>query len=87
MTQESFIICDNVVRIFKIAGHDVVALQGLDMAVSPAELLGVVGVSGSGKSTLMNIIGGLDRPTAGRFERLPPPRRGSTGPGCGNRPL
>jgi ABC-type lipoprotein export system ATPase subunit/bifunctional DNA-binding transcriptional regulator/antitoxin component of YhaV-PrlF toxin-antitoxin module len=66
MTQESFIICDNVVRIFKIAGHDVVALQGLDMAVAPAELLGVVGVSGSGKSTLMNILGGLDRPTAGR---------------------
>jgi ABC-type lipoprotein export system ATPase subunit/bifunctional DNA-binding transcriptional regulator/antitoxin component of YhaV-PrlF toxin-antitoxin module len=66
MAQESFIICDNLVRIFKIAGHDVVALQGLDMAVSPAELLGVVGVSGSGKSTLMNIIGGLDRPTAGR---------------------
>ena len=66
MAQESFIICDNVVRIFKIAGHDVVALQGLDMAVAPAELLGVVGVSGSGKSTLMNILGGLDRPTAGR---------------------
>lgn len=66
MTQESYIICDNVVRIFKIAGHDVVALQGLDMAVAPAELLGVVGVSGSGKSTLMNILGGLDRPTAGR---------------------
>jgi ABC-type lipoprotein export system ATPase subunit/bifunctional DNA-binding transcriptional regulator/antitoxin component of YhaV-PrlF toxin-antitoxin module len=66
MTQESFIICDNVLRIFKIAGHDVVALQGLDMAVAPAELLGVVGVSGSGKSTLMNILGGLDRPTAGR---------------------
>ena len=66
MAQESFIICDNVVRIFKIAGHEVVALQGLDMAVTPAELLGVVGVSGSGKSTLMNILGGLDRPTAGR---------------------
>jgi putative ABC transport system ATP-binding protein len=66
MTQESYIICDNVVRIFKIAGHDVVALQGLDMTVAPAELLGVVGVSGSGKSTLMNILGGLDRPTAGR---------------------
>jgi putative ABC transport system ATP-binding protein len=66
MPQESFVICDNVVRIFKIAGHEVVALQGLDMAVAPAELLGVVGVSGSGKSTLMNILGGLDRPTAGR---------------------
>ncbi len=66
MTQEPFVICDNLVRIFKISGHDVVALQGLDMTVSPAELLGVIGVSGSGKSTLMNILGGLDRPTAGR---------------------
>ncbi len=66
MAQESFIICDNLVRIYKIAGHDVVALQGLDMTVAPGELLGVVGVSGSGKTTLMNILGGLDRPTAGR---------------------
>jgi putative ABC transport system ATP-binding protein len=66
MAQESFIICDNLVKIYKVMGHDVVALQGLDMTVIPGELLGVVGVSGSGKSTLMNILGGLDRPTAGR---------------------
>lgn len=63
---EPFIICDNLVRIYKIADHDVVALQGLDLVVQEGELLGVVGVSGSGKSTLMNILGGLDRPTAGR---------------------
>jgi AbrB family looped-hinge helix DNA binding protein len=66
MAQETFIICDNLVRIFQIAGHDVVALQGLSMTVLPGELLGIVGISGSGKSTLMNILGGLDRPTAGR---------------------
>jgi putative ABC transport system ATP-binding protein len=66
MALESFIICDNLVKIYKVMSHDVVALQGLDMTVTPGELLGVVGVSGSGKSTLMNILGGLDRPTAGR---------------------
>ena len=66
MAQESFIICDNLVKVYKVAGHDVVALQGLDVVVGAGELLGVVGVSGSGKSTLMNILGGLDRPTAGR---------------------
>jgi ABC-type lipoprotein export system ATPase subunit/bifunctional DNA-binding transcriptional regulator/antitoxin component of YhaV-PrlF toxin-antitoxin module len=61
-----FIVCDNLVKIYQVAEHDVVALQGLDMVVAPGEILGVVGVSGSGKSTLMNILGGLDRPTAGR---------------------
>jgi len=67
MSQESFIICDNLVKIYKVMGHEVIALQGLDMTVLPGELLGVVGVSGSGKSTLMNILGGLDRPNAGRI--------------------
>jgi AbrB family looped-hinge helix DNA binding protein len=67
MAQESFIICDNLVKIYKVLDHDVVALQGLDMTVFPGELLGIVGVSGSGKSTLMNILGGLDRPNAGRI--------------------
>jgi putative ABC transport system ATP-binding protein len=64
---QSFIICDNLVRIYKVLGHDVVALQGLDVTVSQSEILGIVGVSGSGKTTFMNILGGLDRPTAGRI--------------------
>jgi len=64
--EQPFIVCDNLVKIFRVAEHDVVALQGLDMVVNPGELMGVVGVSGSGKSTLLNVLGGLDRPTAGR---------------------
>jgi ABC-type lipoprotein export system ATPase subunit/bifunctional DNA-binding transcriptional regulator/antitoxin component of YhaV-PrlF toxin-antitoxin module len=63
---DPLIICDNLVKIYRVAERDVVALQGLDMVVPRGDLLGVVGVSGSGKSTLMNILGGLDRPTAGR---------------------
>jgi ABC-type lipoprotein export system ATPase subunit/bifunctional DNA-binding transcriptional regulator/antitoxin component of YhaV-PrlF toxin-antitoxin module len=66
MTQEPFIICDNLVKIYKIAGLEVVALQGLDLVVAPGEMVGIVGASGSGKTTLMNILGGLDRPSAGR---------------------
>lgn len=61
------IVCDNLVKIYKVAHLEVVALQGLDLVVSPGELLGIVGASGSGKSTLLNILGGLDRPSAGRI--------------------
>ncbi|HQE91924.1 MAG TPA: ABC transporter ATP-binding protein [Anaerolineae bacterium] len=66
MAQEAFVICDNLVKIYKVAELEVVALQGLDLVVAPGELLGIVGASGSGKSTLMNVLGGLDRPSAGR---------------------
>ena len=66
VANEPFILCDNLVKIHKIADLEVVALQGLDLEVKEGELLGVVGASGSGKSTLLNILGGLDRPSAGR---------------------
>jgi len=66
MTSEPIILCENLVKIYKIADLEVQALQGLDLAIAPGELLGIVGASGSGKSTLLNILGGLDRPTAGR---------------------
>ena len=65
---ETFIVCDNLVKIYKVAELEVVALQGLDLTVPAGELLGIVGASGSGKSTLLNILGGLDRPSAGRVE-------------------
>ncbi|MFI5261332.1 MAG: ABC transporter ATP-binding protein [Candidatus Limnocylindrales bacterium] len=60
------ILCDNLVRIFKVADLEVVALQGLDLAVPGGELMALVGASGSGKSTLLNILGALDEPTAGQ---------------------
>jgi len=63
---EPFILCDNLVKIYKVEDLEVVALQGLDLAVAPGELMGLIGASGSGKTTLMNILGGLDRPSAGR---------------------
>jgi ABC-type lipoprotein export system ATPase subunit/bifunctional DNA-binding transcriptional regulator/antitoxin component of YhaV-PrlF toxin-antitoxin module len=66
MSEGPFILCDNLVKIHKIADLEVVALQGLDLEVKQGELLGIVGASGSGKSTLLNILGGLDRPSAGR---------------------
>jgi putative ABC transport system ATP-binding protein len=63
---EPFILCENLVKIYKLSGLEVVALQGLNLAVQPGELMGIIGASGSGKSTLLNILGGLDRPSAGR---------------------
>lgn len=63
---EPFILCDGLVKIFQVAGLEVLALQGLNLSVRQGELMGIIGASGSGKSTLMNILGGLDRPTAGR---------------------
>lgn len=66
MEPEVFIECENLVKIYKIADLEVVALQGLDLRIDAGEMMGLVGPSGSGKSTLMNILGGLDTPTAGR---------------------
>ncbi len=63
---EALIICENLVKIYQVADLEVVALQGLDLTVAAGEMLGIVGASGSGKSTLLNILGGLDRPSAGR---------------------
>jgi ABC-type lipoprotein export system ATPase subunit len=63
---DAAIVCEDLVKIYKVADLEVVALQGLDLHVEPREVVAVVGASGSGKSTLMNILGGLDVPTAGR---------------------
>ncbi|MGN0577571.1 MAG: ATP-binding cassette domain-containing protein [Ruminiclostridium sp.] len=57
--------CDNLVKIYKSKGVEVMALQGLDLTVERGELMGIVGASGSGKSTLLNMLGGLDKPSAG----------------------
>jgi ABC-type lipoprotein export system ATPase subunit len=63
---DAMIVCDNLVKIFKVADLEVVALQGLDLVVDKAEFVAIVGASGSGKSTLLNILGGLDVPSAGK---------------------
>jgi ABC-type lipoprotein export system ATPase subunit len=61
----ALVVCDRLVRIYSAEGIEVQALQGLDLVISPGELTAMVGASGSGKSTLVNILAGLDAPTAG----------------------
>lgn len=61
------IVCENLVKIYKANDLEVVALQGLDLRVENGELMGIIGNSGSGKSTLLNMLGGLDRPSAGKL--------------------
>ena len=60
--------CDGLVKIYKTDEIEVVALQGLNMLVEQGEMMAIIGNSGSGKSTLMNILGGLDRPSAGQVK-------------------
>jgi ABC-type lipoprotein export system ATPase subunit len=64
--QHAMIYCDRLVRIFKVSGVEVQALQGLDLTVGAGELTALVGASGSGKSTLLNILAALDQPTGGQ---------------------
>ena len=58
---------DNLVKIYKTDEIEVVALQGLDLSVEKGEFMAIIGSSGSGKSTFLNMLGGLDRPSAGKL--------------------
>ena len=57
----------DVERSFRLGTLSVEVLRGVCLEVAAGDLLSIMGPSGSGKSTLMNIIGLLDRPTAGRY--------------------
>lgn len=64
---EDIIVCENLVKIYKTKDLEVLALQGLELCIAAGELMAIIGNSGSGKSTLLNMIGGLDRPSAGKL--------------------
>ena len=67
MNKEAMIECENLVKIYKTKDIEVLALQGLELRIDKGELLAIVGNSGSGKSTFLNLLGGLDRPSAGKL--------------------
>lgn len=55
----------DVIKIYKTGPLEVVALRGLSLDVRQGELVAIMGPSGCGKTTLLNMIGGMDRPSAG----------------------
>jgi putative ABC transport system ATP-binding protein len=63
---ETLVDCEGLVYIYKSRQLEVVALQGLDLHVEGGETVAIAGRSGSGKTTLMNILAGIDAPTAGK---------------------
>jgi len=63
----SLISLENITKVYGTEGMKVYALQCINMKIAKGEFVAIMGTSGSGKSTLMNILGCLDRPTAGDY--------------------
>lgn len=64
---QSVIRVENVERVYDLGETKVAALRGVSMEIARGEFVAIMGASGSGKSTFMNMLGCLDRPTAGHY--------------------
>ena len=58
----------DLIKVYRTGKSEVIALRGLELSIPGGELVAIQGPSGCGKTTLLNLLGGIDRPTAGRIE-------------------
>jgi putative ABC transport system ATP-binding protein len=65
LSARNAVVVRDLIKIYRLGEIEVQALRGLNMNVRKGEMISLIGPSGSGKSTLLNIIGGLDKATAG----------------------
>src|SRR6266487_3038632 len=62
------VVCEEVGRVYRTPAGDVAAVRTVSLRIAEGSMVALVGRSGSGKTTLLGLIGGLDRPDAGRIE-------------------
>lgn len=63
----SYIDCQQIVKAYTVSDHEIVALRGIDFEMEQGKMVSIIGPSGAGKSSLLNLLGGLDKPTAGQL--------------------
>lgn len=66
MSINTILKCQNLAKSYKDGTKEIPVLQNLQLDIAPKERVAIVGKSGSGKTTLINLLGGLDKPTAGQ---------------------